>query len=132
MGAHHQWHGIVSSSEQLHDTSASQVGTTVSAPRGQAQTQANIASMLMSSIRLHHEAWFPGCRVRGLVLRGVCLMRPEEIAWMYGGAAAAVQPRAWRAFVEHLGPEERDDVLGSYYRRLQSQDAAIRDAAVRA
>ena len=31
------------------------------------------------------------CRVRGLVLRGVCLMRPEEIDWMYGGDAAAVQ-----------------------------------------
>jgi len=68
--------------------------------------------------------------VRGLVLRGVCLMRPEEIDWMYGGGAAAVQPRAWRAFVEHLAPEERDSVLESYYQRLQSQDAAVRDAAV--
>ena len=50
---------------------------------------------------------------------------------MYGGGASAVQPRAWRAFVEHLAPEERDTVLESYYRRLQSADAAVRDAAVR-
>ncbi len=50
---------------------------------------------------------------------------------MYGGGAAAVQPRAWRNFVEHLLPEERDNVLQSYYARLQSQDAAVRDAAVR-
>ena len=49
---------------------------------------------------------------------------------MYGGGAAAVQPRAWRAFVEHLAPEERGHVLESYYARLQSQDAAVRDAAV--
>ena len=50
---------------------------------------------------------------------------------MYGGGAAAVQPRAWRAFVEHLAPEERGNVLESFYRRLQSPDAAVRDAAVR-
>ena len=68
--------------------------------------------------------------MRGLILRGVCLMRLEEIDWMYGGGASAVQPRAWRNFVDHLAPEERHAVLESYYRRLQSQDAAVRDAAV--
>ena len=40
------------------------------------------------------------------------------------------QPRAWRNFVEHLPTEERHDVLGSYYARLRSPDAAVRDPAV--
>ena len=73
----------------------------------------------------------PYVRVKSLVLRGVCLMRAEEISWMYSGAAAAVQPKAWRDFEEHLLPEERGNVLGAFYRRLQSQDTAVRDAAVR-
>ena len=65
------------------------------------------------------------------MLRGVCLMRPEEIAWMYSGAAAAVQPKAWQNFVDHLTAEERNNVLESYYKRLRSPDTSVRDSAVR-
>ncbi len=28
----------------------------------------------------------------GIILRGICLMRPQEIQWMYGGGAGNVAP----------------------------------------
>ena len=50
---------------------------------------------------------------------------------MYGGAAAALQPKAWQSFLEALAPAERREPLPAYYRRLTSPDTAVRDAAVR-
>ena len=32
------------------------------------------------------------CRVLAMVLRGICLMRPSEISWMYRGGVAHLQP----------------------------------------
>lgn len=57
-------------------------------------------------------------------------MRQQEIDWLYGGGAGALQPWAWQRFFEHLDPEERQAPVLGYYRRLLSTDAAIRDAAV--
>ena len=54
-------------------------------------------------------------RVRGLVLRGVFLGRPAEVSWFLLGLAA-IFPDAHAAFVGHLSPEERKDVLGAYLR----------------
>jgi len=35
----------------------------------------------------------PPCSVAGLILRGICLMRQQELDWMYrGGGAAALRP----------------------------------------
>jgi proline iminopeptidase len=70
--------------------------------------------------------------VLGLILRGVCLMRPEEIHWMYGGGAAALKPLSWEQFIGHLLPHERTNPLLGYYKRLLSSDASVRDAAVSA
>lgn len=72
------------------------------------------------------------CRVCGLVLRGVCLMRPCEIDWMYRGGCGALYPKAWEDFVGHLTLQERSDPLTAYYARLTSDDSAVREAAVRA
>lgn len=69
--------------------------------------------------------------VAGLVLRAVCLMRQCGIDSMFRGGVAAVQPKAWHDFVHALPTEERDDPLLSYYRRLISDDARVRSAAVR-
>lgn len=68
--------------------------------------------------------------VLGVVLRGVCLMRPSEIQWMYGGGAAALRPLAWRKFLEHLEVSERGDPVLGYYKRFLNPDAAVRQAAV--
>jgi proline iminopeptidase len=62
--------------------------------------------------------------VTGLVLRGVFLGRPPEVDWFLHGMRA-VFPEAHRTFVEFLPPDERGDLLGSYYKRLIDPDPAI-------
>jgi hypothetical protein len=71
------------------------------------------------------------CSIRGIVLRGVCLMRREEVDWMYRGGAGALHPKAWLDFLGHLTPEERSDPLPAYHARLTSGSRAVSDAAVR-
>ena len=70
-------------------------------------------------------------RIRGLVLRGVFLGRPSEVDWFLHGLAA-VFPDAHANFVGHLTPEERQDILGSYLKRLTSADPAVHMTAARA
>lgn len=70
-------------------------------------------------------------RVRGLILRGIFLCRKSEIDWFLYGIRN-VFPEAWRAFSGFLPPEERGDLLGSYYRRLTDPDPAVHMPAARA
>ncbi len=70
-------------------------------------------------------------RIRGLVLRGVFLGRPSEVDWFLHGLSA-VFPDAHASFVGHLNPDEREDILGSYLRRLTSGDPATHMTAARA
>lgn len=62
-------------------------------------------------------------RVDGLLLWGVFMLRPSEIAWFYGGGAAALLPEAWQEFVRPIPPEERDDLVAAFHRRLAGSDA---------
>lgn len=70
-------------------------------------------------------------RCRGLVLRGIFLGRPSEIDWFLYGIRT-VYPEAWRDFVSPLSEDERDDILGNYFRRLTSEDPEIYGPAARA
>jgi proline iminopeptidase len=71
-------------------------------------------------------------RVKGLVLRGIFLLRKKELDWFYQKGADAVYPDAWEAYVEVIPPAERDDMVSAYYQRLTSEDEAVRFAAARA
>jgi proline iminopeptidase len=71
-------------------------------------------------------------RVTELVLRGIFLLRKEEIHWFYQHGAHMIFPDAWEDFVAPIPPAERSDMLGAYHARLTSDDPAIRDAAARA
>lgn len=59
-------------------------------------------------------------RVRGLILRGVFLCTQAEMDWFYVQGANAMFPEEWDALVSRLEPDERGDVLGAYYRRMQA------------
>ena len=61
-------------------------------------------------------------RVRHLMLRGVFLMTDAELRWFYGGGAGAFWPDVWRRFVSLIPPDERDDLIAAYARRLFSGD----------
>ena len=44
-------------------------------------------------------------RVRGLILRGIFLVRPKEIAWFYQEGASFIYPDAWEAYLEPIPPD---------------------------
>lgn len=73
--------------------------------------------------------------IRSLVLRGVCLMRPLEIDWLFSplGGAASLSPKGYAAFRDRVSlPADcgERDVLNAYYARFK--DPTKRDAAARA
>ncbi|MFT4046377.1 MAG: prolyl aminopeptidase [Solimonas sp.] len=70
--------------------------------------------------------------VRALVLRGIFLLRKAEIDWFYQQGANWIYPDAWEPYEAAIPPAERDDYVRAYYRRLTSDDAAVRHAAARA
>jgi len=70
-------------------------------------------------------------RVSELVLRGIFLIRREEIRWFYQEGASWIFPEAWQEFAEHIPSAERGDLLHAYYRRLTSSDLAVQRAAAK-
>ncbi|MGI9106677.1 MAG: prolyl aminopeptidase [Pyrinomonadaceae bacterium] len=71
-------------------------------------------------------------RARALVLRGIFLCRPKEIRWFYQEGVSAIYPDLWEHYVKVIPESERGDMLGAYYRRLTSDDEAVRLEAARA
>lgn len=61
-------------------------------------------------------------RTLALVLRGVFLMTQGELDWFYGGGAGKFWPDLWARFTGLIPPEEQDDLIGAYHRRLFSGD----------
>ncbi len=70
-------------------------------------------------------------RVTELVLRGIFLIRKQEIDWFYQRGASILYPDAWEPYLAHIPEAERADMLSAYYRRLTSYDAAVRLAAAK-
>lgn len=60
--------------------------------------------------------------VAALILRGVFLMTRGELDWFYGGGAGAFWPELWSRFIEPIPPDERDNMIAAYHRRLFSGD----------
>lgn len=67
-----------------------------------------------------------------IVLRGIFLLRKQEIDWFYQRGASILYPDAWEAYEAAIPPAERGDMLGAYHRRLTSPDPAVRLAAAKA
>lgn len=71
-------------------------------------------------------------RCLGLILRGIFTLRPEEIQWFYQSGASYLYPDAWETYLAPIPPEERDNLLAAYYRRLTDTDRSIQMEAARA
>jgi proline iminopeptidase len=69
--------------------------------------------------------------VKELVLRGIFLLRKQEIDWFYQRGASVLYPDAWESFIAHIPEAEQDDLLAAYHRRLTSSDPQVRLAAAR-
>ncbi len=70
-------------------------------------------------------------RVTELILRGIFLLRRQEIEWFYQRGASILYPDAWEPYLAHIPEAEHGDLLTAYYRRLTSEDANVRLAAAR-
>ena len=70
--------------------------------------------------------------VMGLILRGIFLCRDEDIHWFYQQGANHVFPEYWQQYIHVIPPEERDDMLGAFYRRLTGDNEIERMAAAKA
>jgi proline iminopeptidase len=66
-------------------------------------------------------------RVLALVLRGIFLLTKPELRWFYQDGASHLFPDAWERFIAPIPPEERDDLMAAYYRRLVGEDQAERE-----
>ena len=73
-------------------------------------------------------------RVIGLVLRGIFLAREEELRWFneMDGGARCIFPERWARFRDFIPEAERGNMIEAYWRRLDSNDEALRLAAARA
>lgn len=63
-------------------------------------------------------------RVKGLILRGIFLSRPQELQWFLHDVKNFF-PEVWTKLVTYLPPEERADLLGAYHRRIFSDDRNV-------
>lgn len=71
-------------------------------------------------------------RVSGLILRGIFLLRSEELRWFYTEGASWIYPDAFESYLAEIPPEERGDMIGAYYKRLTHKDRAVQVSAAKA
>ncbi len=71
-------------------------------------------------------------RVTEMVLRGIFLLRPSELDWMYQDGASHIYPDVWEQYLEPIPVAERDDLMAAYHRRLFGDDDTERLRCARA
>ncbi len=69
---------------------------------------------------------------KGLILRGIFMLRPSEIRWFYQEGANQIYPDAWQEYLKPIPTAEQGDLLSAYHQRLTSEDPQVRLEAARA
>jgi proline iminopeptidase len=76
-----------------------------------------------ATLALCYAQRYPG-KVLALVLRGTFLARARDVRWVFGpDGAARLLPEDWELFRDRLTPEERQDPVSAYHRRVHAGDA---------
>jgi proline iminopeptidase len=71
-------------------------------------------------------------RVSEMVVRGIFTLRRAELLWYYQTGASWLFPEKWERFLAPIPPEERDDLITAYHRRLTHPDPQVQIAAATA
>jgi proline iminopeptidase len=71
-------------------------------------------------------------RVTGMILRGIFLLRRQEIDWFYQSGCSAIYPDAFEAYASVIPPEERGNMVAAFHKRLTGSDPAVQLAAAKA
>lgn len=65
-------------------------------------------------------------QVAGLVLRGIFLCQPSEMAWLNEqGGVSQIYPQQWQRFLAPIALEKRGNLIQAYHELLFSQDEKI-------
>ena len=60
--------------------------------------------------------------VSELVLRGIFLLRKEELHWFYQDGASRIFPEAWSGFLDIIDEDKRDNLMSSYHEIFKSDN----------
>ncbi len=71
-------------------------------------------------------------RVTGLILRGIFLLRRQEIDWFYQSGCSAIYPDAFDAYASVIPEAERGNMVAAFHRRLTGADKAVQLQAAKA
>lgn len=71
-------------------------------------------------------------KVLGLILRGIFLARPSEIAWFYQEGASRIFPEFWDRYLDPVPTDKRSDLIKAYYELLTHENSEVRLRAAKA
>ena len=71
-------------------------------------------------------------RCKGLILRGIFMIRKKEIQWFYQDGASKIYPDAWEKYLSPIPENEHHDLVSAYYKRLTSNNEPTRLEAAKA
>ena len=69
---------------------------------------------------------------KGLILRGIFLVRKKEIDWFYQYGASNVFPDRWESFLAPIPESKRNNLLSAYYEILTGDDREKKIEAAKA
>ena len=69
---------------------------------------------------------------KGLILRGIFLVRKKELDWFYQEGANNIFPDRWESFLEPIPVEKRDNLMQAYYEILTGEDHSKKIEAAKA
>lgn len=84
-----------------------------------------------STLSMSYAIKYP-LRCRGLILRGIFMLRKKEINWFYQEGASYLYPDAWEHYIEKIPESERNNLVRAYYKRLISLDDKVRIESAKA
>ena len=84
------------------------------------------STLALAYAQTHPEA------VTELVLRGIFMLRPQELQWFYQEGASRLFPDYWQDYIAPVPADERDDFIAAHYRRLTGDDQAAMLASAHA
>lgn len=71
-------------------------------------------------------------RVSSLILRGIFLLRKQEVDWFYVNGCNALFPDLYEEFVSVIPLRQRRDIICAFYKQLTSKDYNVRLEAAKA
>ena len=84
-----------------------------------------------STLSLAYSQKYPNA-CKGLILRGIFLVRKKEIDWFYQYGASNVFPDRWESFLAPIPESKRNNLLSAYYEILTGDDQEKKIEAAKA